>query len=79
MTVNLLLALVVVAISGVMRSFHTGPNIDKVKGVLTTQTDAPPAPPLGGPPPAGTQPVAPGTTPAAENAPMDLDVKVPEF
>jgi uncharacterized membrane protein len=79
LTFNLLLAVVLVAISGVMRSYHTGPNVVNVIDELKKNTDAPPAPPLGGPLPAGTQPVAPGTTPAAENAPMDLDVKVPEF
>jgi len=76
---NLLLAVVLVAISGVMRSYHTGPNVMKVIDVLKQETNAPPAPPLGGPPPAGAQPVGPGTKPATENAPMDLDVKVPEF
>jgi len=73
---NLLLAVILVAISGVMRSFHTGPNINKVKQVLTTQTDAPPAPALGGPSPA-TQPAAAGTTPAKQPAPVEL--QVPEF
>lgn len=74
LTVNLLLAVVLVAISGVMRSFHTGPNISKVKEVLTTQTDAPPAPAPGAPAPVNTQPAAAGSAPASELPPLDLNI-----
>jgi len=74
LTLNLVLAVVLVAISGVMRSFHTGPNISRVKQVLTTQTDAPPAPTFGGPAPAATNPATTGTTPAADLPPLDFNV-----
>ncbi|MCE9553037.1 MAG: hypothetical protein K8T91_06620 [Planctomycetes bacterium] len=71
---NLVLAVVLVAISGVMRSLHTGPNVNKVLKVLSTQSDAPPAPAPGGPAPAGTQPAAAGTAPASELPPLDLNI-----
>lgn len=73
LSINLLLAVVLVAISGVMRSWHTGPNVGLVKEALN-KTDAPPAPAPGGPAPAGTIPAAAGTAPASELPPLDLNI-----
>ena len=74
LSLNLFLAVVLVGISGTLRSLHTGPNVNKVLKVLSTQSDAPPAPAPGGPAPVGTQPAAAGTAPAAELPPLDLNV-----
>ena len=74
---NLFLAVVLVAISGVMRSRHTGPNFDKVWKDLNkpNQTDAPPPTPVQG---TGTQPAAASTVSKSE-APEEFKLDVPDI
>jgi hypothetical protein len=83
LTLNLLLAVVLVAISGVMRGRHTGPNFDKVWAELNNpqQSDAPPPPANWTQPAAGgtgTLPVAPATKSAADLPEFNFETPAPK-
>ena len=70
MSINLVLATIVVCISGVLRSTHTGPNVPAVRYALE-EPEIEPFDPSKAPPPADPK--------KAEKAPENLKIDLPDI
>ena len=80
LSVNLFLAVVLVCISGVMRSFHTGPNVSRVLEVLKSPSQSNAIPYTPNSPASGDSKAAPKTTTTTTGSgepPPPMNIELP--